>query len=83
MKTQFVKEHFWVQLHNLPFRCMNRYHGKIIDETIGMVIEVNVDTDDIGWVHFQRVRVVINMSKPLACNRSIKVNDKTLWIPLK
>lgn len=41
-------ECFWVQIHNLPFHCMNRYYGSIIGEQLGRVMDIDIDDDDIG-----------------------------------
>lgn len=51
--------------------------------TIGEVEEVEVDEDGVGWGEYLRVRVVIDLQKPLACGRTIIIRNKTLWVPFK
>lgn len=79
-KTTFNSESFWIQLHSLPIRYMNRYYGELLENTIGRVFDVDVNTDDTGWGSFLCVRVELNLSKPLACGRTISVLDEELWI---
>lgn len=81
-KTKFDLETFWIQLHILPIMCMNHFYGELIGENIGKVLKVDVKEEDIGWGHFLRVRVEIQLAKPLACGRLIKVKGDSLWIPL-
>lgn len=62
---------------------MNRYYGKLIGNTIGRVLDVDVDTNDTGLRSFLQVRVELTLSKPLAHGRTISVSDKDLWVPVK
>lgn len=82
-KTQFHFELFQIQLHNMPFRYMNRHYGELIDSIIGRVYDVQVDTYDTSWCPYQRVGVDINLSNPLAISRSLNVRDDNLQIPIK
>ncbi|KAF5454944.1 hypothetical protein F2P56_024573 [Juglans regia] len=45
----FATERFWVQLHDLPFACMNRDCGMQIGGVIGKVINVDTNTEGCGW----------------------------------
>lgn len=65
-KTIFDFEHFSIQMHGLPVRYMNRFYGEMIRNTIGRVLELDVDLDDTGWGSYLHVRVDIDLSKPLA-----------------
>lgn len=38
----------------------------LIGNTIGKVIDVDMDANDIGWGKFLRVKVKLNLTKPLA-----------------
>lgn len=55
VETKIKSDCFWIQLHNLPFRCMNRHYGSLIGGKIGTLWEVDVDGDDTGWGEFLRV----------------------------
>lgn len=59
-KIQFEFEAFWVQLFNLPIPYMNQQYGQQIGESLGKVMDVDVEVDDIGWGLFLRIRIEIN-----------------------
>lgn len=59
-KIQFEFEAFWVQLFNLPILYMNQQYGQQIGESLGKVMDVDVEVDDIGWGLFLRIRIEIN-----------------------
>lgn len=59
-KIQFEFEAFWVQLFNLPILYMNQQCGQQIGESLGKVMDVDVEVDDIGWGLFLRIRIEIN-----------------------
>lgn len=82
-KTMINTKSFWIQLHNLPFHCKNRHYGNLIGEKIGKVLEIDVDYDDTGWGKYLRIRVEVNLYKPLARGRALEYNGKKLWITLK
>lgn len=42
----FNTQLFWVQMFDLPIRCMNKVYGKQIGESIGRVLHVDVDADE-------------------------------------
>lgn len=83
-KIQFdTAEDFWIQLHDLPIQCMNRFYGNLIGKSIGKVHNINVEEDDMGWGQALRVHVEIKISKPLACGRLLNFKGGSLCIPLK
>lgn len=45
-KISFDHETFWFQLHELSIRCMNRFYGKLIGNSISKVKEMDVKADD-------------------------------------
>lgn len=42
-KIVFDSEYFWNQLHGLPIRYMNKYYGELIGNTIGRVLDMDMD----------------------------------------
>jgi hypothetical protein len=48
-QMDFTQSLFWVQVHNMPVICMNREVGHRIRATMGMVEEVDVTRDGVGW----------------------------------
>ncbi|XP_041009439.1 uncharacterized protein LOC121253498 [Juglans microcarpa x Juglans regia] len=74
-KILFDCESMSVQLHNLPLARMNRDTGERIGRSIGRVLEVDVDEKESGWGQFLRVKVEIDLKKPLARGRTIFVSS--------
>lgn len=62
---------------------MTRHYGELIGNTIVKVMDVDVETDNTGQGSFLRVRVDLNLFKPLACGRKITIMGDTLWISVK
>lgn len=82
-KINFDTEHFLIQLHGLPVRYTNRFYNKLIGNTIGRVLDVDVGTDDTRWGSFFRVKVDLNLTKPSAHGRKVTIMEEDLWIPVK
>ncbi|KAL5546097.1 hypothetical protein UlMin_005784 [Ulmus minor] len=78
-KMSFSQAPFWVQLHNIPVFCMSKAVGSILGNMVGLVQEVECNQDELCLGTFIRVRVIIDISKPL--KRILKVHlgsDKEL-----
>lgn len=56
---------FWVQIHGLPLRAMNRLVGTQIGSLIGEVVEVYCNGDGVALGRCTRVRVLIDVREPL------------------
>ncbi|XVE95711.1 hypothetical protein REPUB_Repub02eG0122900 [Reevesia pubescens] len=75
---------FWVQIHGLPFGLMNERVGIVIGESLGDVEEVETTTDNVAWGKFVRVRVHLNVHKPLRRVGRISLeNGKNLVVSFK
>ncbi|KAL5559955.1 hypothetical protein UlMin_036166 [Ulmus minor] len=78
-KMSFSQVPLWVQLHNIPVFCMSKAVGSILGNMVGRVQEVECNQDELCLGTFIRVRVIIDISKPL--KRILKVRlgtDKEL-----
>ncbi|XP_048502861.1 uncharacterized protein LOC125498653 [Beta vulgaris subsp. vulgaris] len=64
---------FWVRIYNLPFNCRSESEVKAIALYLGTVLEV--DLDEFGLNRFCRVKVVLNIFKPLRRKQRIKRKD--------
>ncbi|TXG68535.1 hypothetical protein EZV62_003470 [Acer yangbiense] len=60
----FNKAEFWVQIHDIPIMCMNKRMAKWLAEQIGRVVEIPMESREC-WGKFLRVKVLIDISKPL------------------
>jgi hypothetical protein len=71
---------FWVCMFNLPLACMSKEMGKRIGASVGTVEEVDVDEDGVGWGEYLRVRITLDLSKPLSRGCFIKIRDKSICV---
>lgn len=83
VETIIDTESFWIQLYDLPFQFMNRRYENLIGDKLGKVLEIDVNDDDTRWGEYLRIRVEINLNKPLTRGRALEFKRKKLWIPLK
>lgn len=65
-KMQFEQEEFWVQMHNLPLACMNKSIREQIGNTIGNVVEMDVNEDGLGWGSCLTERIECDLRKVVA-----------------
>lgn len=80
---RFNKTAFWVQVHNVPFNCMNFTMAKCLGNMIGSVVEI--DNDEVSdWTGpFMRIRVVFDILKPLRRGLKVKTTEgKSVWCPI-
>lgn len=56
-------------------------YGELIGNSIEKVLDVDVDTDNMGWGSFLRVKVEMNLTKPLERSHKITVMGGNMWIP--
>lgn len=82
--TDMVLNHspFWIRLYNLPFGFRSDKRVESIAKAIGEVMEIEEDFLDVN--PFRRVRVRLDITKPLKRHQLIRVQkDTTMKIPLK
>uniref|UniRef100_A0A803P0U8 Zinc knuckle CX2CX4HX4C domain-containing protein n=1 Tax=Cannabis sativa TaxID=3483 RepID=A0A803P0U8_CANSA len=56
---------FWIQVYRLPFLSKSEALAKILGNMVGTFLEVHEDSLNEGWGPFLRMRVGIDVSKPL------------------
>lgn len=54
---------FWVQVHDLPFAGMNRAMAKLIGDTVGTFVRLDIDEKNPRTI--MRIRVLLDITKPL------------------
>ncbi|XP_059436069.1 uncharacterized protein LOC132168989 [Corylus avellana] len=82
-KFTFEKASFWVRMMNLPLACMGREVGIKLGGSLGQLEEVDTDRDGIGWGEFLRVKIMIDLYKPLSRGRMLKFDSNTTLIGFK
>jgi hypothetical protein len=63
--------------------CMSKGVGIKIGESLGALEDVDVAGDGAGWGRCLRLRVVINLSKPLERGRALEFGGRSHWVSLK
>ncbi|XP_059454891.1 uncharacterized protein LOC132185085 [Corylus avellana] len=74
---RFDKAAFWVRMMKLPLACMSREVGLKLGSSVGTVEEVDTDGDGIGWGEFLRVKIWIELNKPLPRGRMLRYEGKS------
>lgn len=72
-KLDFEHAAFWVRMFNLPLACISQTVGSQIGSSMGMVEEVDMDEEGLGWGEYLRVRIKLDFTKPLPCGRLLKL----------
>lgn len=74
---------FWVQIHGLPLNRLNEGTAYDIGRSLGVVSRAEQKGDLIGG-DFLRVRVSVNVSKPLSRGRKVLIGQgKEEWVSFK
>jgi hypothetical protein len=79
----FERAVFWIRMYNLPLACMGKSIGEKIGSSVGLVEEVDVHEDAAGWGEYLRVKVSIELSKPLARGRMLNIQGRSIWVAYK
>ena len=80
----FSRATFWVQIHNIPERNLKVEVGELIGKSIGKVVQDADPEDDDAGSEFLRVRINIDISKPLLRCSKLRLEGKQVgWVGLK
>ena len=79
-KYLFDKATFCVRMHNLPLACMSLAMGQQIGAAMGKVEEVDVDNGGMGWGESLRVKITLDLHKPLMRGRMLKINGSAVLV---
>lgn len=67
-------------MYNLPLVCMCEAMGLQLGNSMGVVQEVKTKEDGVGWGEYLQVRVSLDITKPLARGRFLKLNEAHTWV---
>lgn len=82
-EIQFTSSPFWIRFLNVPLGYQTRQFAEILGAACGYFINLDTSTP-VGWTYFMRIKVVIDIRKPLRRGVKIAVGDnKTKWIVMQ
>lgn len=73
LQLNFNVTAFWIRMYNLPLACMGKEMRMRLGSPAGEVIEVDTDENGVGWGEFIRVRICVDVTKPLLQGRLLKL----------
>jgi hypothetical protein len=82
-QMEFERASFWLRMYNLPLACMSKEIGQKIGASVGVVEDVDVLDGEAGWGEFLRVRISLDLAKPLARGRLLHLQGKSIWVAFK
>ncbi|CAI9780685.1 unnamed protein product [Fraxinus pennsylvanica] len=62
---------------------MSRETGIKLGSSMGNVEDIEVDEDDVGWGSSLRVKIALNLRKPLARGRMVMLEGVKTWVPIQ
>jgi hypothetical protein len=79
-EIDFEMVEFWVRMINLPLACMCKDVGYQIGSSVGIVKEVETDDEGVAWGEYLRVRIQLDLKKPLSRGRMLKVQGRSVKV---
>jgi hypothetical protein len=82
-QMEFTKSPIWIQVHDMPLLCMTKGIGAKIGASLGLLEDVDVAGEGVGWGRCLRIRVSIDLFHPLERGRALVVGGKSNWVSFK
>jgi hypothetical protein len=82
-QMEFTCSPFWIQVHDMLLLCMNKSVGTKIGESLGQLEDVDIAGDGTRWGSCLRLRVTLDLIKPLDHGRALSLAGKTSWVEFK
>ena len=73
---------FRIQIHGLPLGLMMEKIGIVLGEVMGDIVEVETSDDKLAWGKWMRVRVIIDIKKPIKRGKIIIGADGKKFLAL-
>lgn len=71
----------WVRIYDLLLMVRNIYIGELIVNTLGCFEEVDLEPDKYDWDEYMRVRIMLDIMKPLLRKKKFMIEGLDLmWI---
>ena len=70
----FNQTTFWVQIHSRPILFLKKDTVVSLEREVGKVLRTSETNEEVGGGRIMRIRVVVDITKPLCCGRKIGLN---------
>lgn len=77
VKVSLVEVDFWIQIHDLPVGYMTEVVGKQLGNFFGVFLQYDAKNNSSIWREFMRLRVRLDVRKPLKRKKKIVKKDKS------
>ena len=82
--VNFQRSPFWIKVFNIPIKSMNAIVGNYIANEIGIPLLVDDPKSGLAWGTFLRIRVDVNITKPLMRGKMIQIEGMEKgWVYFK
>lgn len=75
-KVPLVEIDFWIQIYDLPVSYMSKVVGKQLDNFFGSFFKYDSNNSSSIWREFMRLKIRVDVSKPLKRKKKICKRDK-------
>lgn len=76
-KVPLVEVDFWIQIHDLPVGYMSKAVGKQLGNFFGSFLQYESNNNSSIWWEFMRLKVCIDVRKPLKRKKKICKKDRS------
>ncbi|KAF3947127.1 hypothetical protein CMV_026699 [Castanea mollissima] len=73
--VSFQYSPFWIRVFNIPIKSINKAVGNCFAKEIGVPLLVDAPKSGLAWGPFLRIRVDIDITKPLMRGKMIHIED--------
>lgn len=80
-QIQISEADLWLRIYDAPVSCMTTSYARAMANKIGRLAALDPSLDFFG--KFIRVKVAVDITKPLKRGLAVRVGGKQLWLPLK
>ena len=75
-----MTSHFRIQIHDLPSICMTKVIDSNIGHLQGVLEAMDIAGEGVESKSVMRIRVIIDIKKPLEMGRSLNITGKSHWV---
>lgn len=75
---------FWVRVYDILLMARNESIGRLIDNSLGRFEEIDLAHGKVEWGEFMRIRVSLNITRPLLRRKKLNVGlSELVWLNFK